>query len=91
MSGFIEGENRLQTTLFPEWFDDYITEDNSVRVIDVFIDSLDLSGMNSRQKLKTQDALATICPRCSNCLCMGAWKKCSRLVDWSVRLSATLK
>lgn len=45
MSGFIEGENRLQATMFPERLDDYITEDNSVRVIDVFIDSLDLSGL----------------------------------------------
>ena len=45
MSGFIEGENRLQATMFPERLDDYINEDNSVRVIDVFIDSLDLSGL----------------------------------------------
>lgn len=45
MSGFIEGENRQQATLFPERLDDYITEDNSVRVIDVFIDSLDMSGL----------------------------------------------
>ncbi len=44
MSGFIEGENRKQATMFPERLDDYITEDNSVRVIDVYIDSLDLSG-----------------------------------------------
>ena len=34
MSGFIEGENRQQATMFPEQLDDYITEDNSVRVID---------------------------------------------------------
>ena len=45
MSGFIEGENRQQATLFPERLDDYITEDNSVRVIDVFIDSLDMTGL----------------------------------------------
>jgi len=45
MSNFIEGENRQQATMFPERLDDYITEDNSVRVIDVFIDSLDLSGL----------------------------------------------
>jgi transposase len=30
--------------LFPERLDDYIAEDNAVRVIDVFLDSLDLSG-----------------------------------------------
>ena len=45
MTDFIEGENRFQATLFPEQLDDYIAEDNSVRVIDVFIDGIDLPGM----------------------------------------------
>jgi len=45
MSGFIEGENRTQSTLFPERVDDYIEEDSVVRVIDVFIDRLDISGL----------------------------------------------
>jgi len=45
MSGFIEGENRSQATLFPERLDDYIAEDSPVRVIDVFVDELDLSGL----------------------------------------------
>ena len=45
MSGFIEGENRQQSTLFPERVDDYVGEDNPVRVIDYFIDKLDISGL----------------------------------------------
>ena len=45
MSGFIEGEDRNQATLFPERLDDYIAEDSAVRVIDVFLDQLDLSGL----------------------------------------------
>lgn len=45
MSGFIEGEDRHQATLFPERLDDYIAEDSAVRVIDVFLDDLDLSGL----------------------------------------------
>ena len=45
MSGFIEGENRHQSTLFPERVDDYVEEDNVARVVDVFIDRLDLSGL----------------------------------------------
>jgi transposase len=45
MSGFIEGENRFQSTLFPERVDDYVEEDSVVRVIDVFIDRLDISGL----------------------------------------------
>ena len=45
MSGFIEGENRQQSTLFPERVDDYIGEDSPVRVIDYFMDKLDISGL----------------------------------------------
>ena len=45
MSGFIKGEDRHQATLFPERLDDYIAEDSAVRVIDVFLDDLDLSGL----------------------------------------------
>lgn len=52
MTGFIEGENRSQATLFPEALDEYITEENSVRVIDIFIDSLALSGLG----FKTESA-----------------------------------
>ncbi len=45
MTRFIEGEARTQATLFPEALDEYITEENSVRVIDVFVDGLDLANM----------------------------------------------
>jgi transposase len=42
MSKFIEGQDRSQGTLFPERLDDYVEEDSPVRVIDVFIDDLDI-------------------------------------------------
>jgi len=42
MKRFIEGEDRGQSTLFPERLEDWIGEDNPVRVIDVFVDELDL-------------------------------------------------
>jgi len=45
MSRFIEGENRFQTTLFPDRLDDFVSEDNQARVIDFFIDKLDISGL----------------------------------------------
>ena len=48
MSGFIKGEDRTQATLFPERLDDYVAEDSPVRVIDVFIDELDLAGLGFR-------------------------------------------
>jgi transposase len=45
MKRFIECEDRNQSTLFPETLDDYIAEDNPVRVIDVFVDELDLAQL----------------------------------------------
>ena len=45
MKRFIEGEGRTQVTLLPECLDDFVVEDNPVRVIDVFIDELDLTGL----------------------------------------------
>jgi transposase len=45
MKRFIEGEDRSQSTLFPEHLDDYIAADNPVRIIDVFVDELDLSEL----------------------------------------------
>mgnify|MGYP001813020749 CR=1 FL=1 len=50
MSGFIEGENRYQSTLFPERIDDYVDEDSSARVIDVFVDRLDISGLGFKSE-----------------------------------------
>ncbi len=45
MKRFIEGEDRSQSTLFPERLDDYIAEDNPVRVVDIFVDELDLAAL----------------------------------------------
>jgi transposase len=45
MKRYVEGENRSQSTLFPESLDDYIAEDNPVRVVDVFVEELDLKGL----------------------------------------------
>ncbi len=45
MKRFIEGVDRSQSTLFPERLEDWIGEDNPVRVIDVFVDELDLGGL----------------------------------------------
>jgi len=45
MSGFIKGTCRTQATLFPDRLDDYLTEENEIRVIDVFIDNLDLANL----------------------------------------------
>ena len=45
MKRFVEGLDRGQSTLLPECLDDFIDEDNPVRVVDVFVDELDLGGL----------------------------------------------
>lgn len=45
MKRFIEGEDRQQVTMLPECLDDYIAEDNPVRVVDVFVEELDLRAL----------------------------------------------
>ena len=45
MTGFVEGIDRGQSTLFPALLDDYVAEDNPVRAVDVFVDGLDLDNL----------------------------------------------
>ena len=45
MTRFIEGEDRSQITLFSERLDDYVGEDNPVRVVDAFVDHLNLGEL----------------------------------------------
>lgn len=65
MKRFVEGEDRAQMTLLPECcLDDYVAEDNPVRVVEVFVAELDLGGLG----FEGVDPAATfgrrITPRC---------------------------
>ena len=42
---YIKGVSREQKLLFPDVIDDYISEDNPVRFVDVFVDNLDLEKL----------------------------------------------
>ena len=45
MKRFVQGADRGQSTLLPECLDDWIDESNPVRVIDAFVDALDLGKL----------------------------------------------
>src|SRR6266550_472962 len=45
MSGFVEGIDRSQSSLFPAQLEDYVAEDNLVRAVDAFVDGLDLGKL----------------------------------------------
>ena len=53
MKRFIQGQDRSQSTLFPELLEDYMADDNTVRVVDAYVDELDLRAMGfERVQLK---------------------------------------
>jgi transposase len=45
MTRFVQSEDRRQGVLLPEYLDDYVAEDNPARVIDVYVDELDLGAL----------------------------------------------
>jgi transposase len=45
MKRFVEGADRTQVSLLPECVEDYVGEDNPVRVIEAFVEQLDLREM----------------------------------------------
>jgi transposase len=53
MKRFIEGEDRSQVSLLPECLDDYIGQDNPVRVVDAFVEEIELRhlGFESAEDL----------------------------------------
>src|SRR5438067_4459291 len=55
MKGFVQGADRQQTTLLPEYLDDWVEESNPVRAVDVFVEALDLAdlGFDGVQPLAT--------------------------------------
>jgi transposase len=88
MAGFIEGKNRREQLLLPDCLDDYVAENNPVRVVDVFIDELDLGGLGFAA------AAATGRPGYSpatmlKLYLMATSTRCSRADGWSVRRAAT--
>jgi transposase len=64
MKRFIEGEERSQITLLPECLDDYIADDNPVRVVDVFVDELKLHSSASEVQSPRQPAGRRTTRRC---------------------------
>jgi hypothetical protein len=64
MKRFVGGTDRGQTTLFPECLEDWIGEDNPVRVIDVFVDGLDLACFGLTGLIPRRPAGLRIIHRC---------------------------
>ena len=65
MHRFIDGEDRMQQALLRHSLEDYVGEENPVRVIEVFIDELDLAALGfSRMTQRRRAGRPTIPRRC---------------------------
>jgi transposase len=53
MAGYVEGVDRTQVTLFPDRLEDYVGEDNPVRVVDAFVEALDLRELGFTRSVPT--------------------------------------
>ncbi len=64
MKRFVEGSDRGQSTLMPECLDEWVEESNSVRVIDTFVDALDLADLGFEGVEPARQAGLPTTPRC---------------------------
>ena len=60
---YIKGENRGQITLFPASIEEYICEDSYVRVIDAFVEKLDLESMGVQRHRPAKEGRPGYDPR----------------------------
>jgi len=60
---YIKGESRGQITLLPESLEDYVTEENPVRVVDAFVDKLDILGMGFDRATPAREGRSGYDPR----------------------------
>jgi hypothetical protein len=52
MAGYVEGASREQATLFPERLDELIKPEAQVRVVDLFVNGIDLRELGSRRRCR---------------------------------------
>src|SRR5437879_12447043 len=87
MKRFVEGTDRSQATLFPECLEDWVHEDNPVRVIDIFVDELDLGelGFDGIDPEATgRPSYHPVCVRfVALCRTMGLFEEASVAIDGS--------
>src|SRR3984893_6442319 len=57
MAGFVSGTDRNQGTMFPAQLEDYVAEDNPVRVIDLFVNRVQSSRRLERECQRNVEAM----------------------------------
>ena len=92
MKRFVVGADRGQSTLLPECLDDFIDESNAVRVIDAFVDALDLGELGFEGVEPAATGRPAYHPSALLKLYIyGYLNRCSRAGGWSARPAAISK
>jgi len=65
MGRFVEGADRSQLTLLPNCLDDWVDENNSIHVIDAFVEALDLRALGIERTIAKETAALRITRRFS--------------------------
>jgi transposase len=92
MAGFVAGTDRGQSTLLPECLDDWIDESNPIRVIDAFVDALDLRKLCFEGVDPAETGRSAYHPSVHLKLYIyGYLIACSRAVGWTGRRRAILR
>ena len=64
MKRFVEGEDRRQGVLLPEYLDDFVAEENQVRIIEAFVDELDLRLLDLTESRRRRPGVHRIIRAC---------------------------
>jgi hypothetical protein len=88
MKRYVEGESRAQSILFPESLDEYVAADNPVRVVDVFVDELDLKELGEQMSQTPDEQISLTDPDARS---MATSARGSGVVGYNVQTAVDAK
>jgi hypothetical protein len=82
----LQGNDRDQLTLFPEALDDYISQENPVRFLNAYVDSLDLGQLGFRHAVLQETGRPhTILETCSSSISTAISTVCGPAGSWNAK------
>ena len=92
MGRFVEGADRSQLALLPECLEDWVSEDNAVHVIDVFVEALNLREMGFERVIAKETGRPSYHPAVLLKLYISVTSiECNPVAAWNVRRAAMLR
>ena len=90
--GYIQGESRQQQSMFPPTLDDFVPSDHVCRVIEAFVNKLEMGGLGF-QRAEPADRVGrgTIPAICSSFICTAICTRCAHRDAWKLSADAMWK